>query len=207
MVRHAAGLPPALSNRPLRLLRPRDAGDVYASNPTVEFARLAERGLLHRVASGYYVIVPADRIGDPSWRPPLIDTAWAIAAADYGVDAVAAVGPSAARYHGLIPRELAVAFVAAPKQRPKLILLSGTAHYLRRDVKPLDLERWTSQLGQGWVTSLEQTALDLATHRFNWTLPASELDDALDAAMPRLNRELVRELGAAQRRQAAAHRL
>ena len=125
MAKHAAGFPAALASRPIRLLRPRDAADVYAANPSVELARLAERGLLQRVAPGYYVVVPADRVDDAHWRPPLVATAWAIAATDYGVDAVAVCGPSAARYHGLIPRELAVAFVAVPKQRPRLALLGG----------------------------------------------------------------------------------
>jgi predicted transcriptional regulator of viral defense system len=207
VAKHAVGVPAALTSRPLRLLRPRDATDVYASNPSAEFARLADRGLLQRVASGYYVVVPADRVGDPRWRPPLVATAWAIAAADYGVDATAVCGPSAARHHGLIPRELAVAFVAVPKQRPKLALLGGEARFVRRDVERLDVERWNSGLGEGWVSTLEQTALDLATRRYRWMLPERELDDAIAAAAPRLDRALVAELGQTQRQSAAAARL
>jgi predicted transcriptional regulator of viral defense system len=207
VTKHAAGLPATLASRPIRVLRPRDATDVYAANPSAEFARLAERGLLRRVASGYYVVVPADRVGDPRWRPPLVATAWAIAAADYGVDAVAVCGPSAARYHGLIPRELAVAFVAVPKQRPKLALLGGEAHFVRRDAKRLDVERWNSGLGEGWVTTLEQTALDLAARRYRWRLPESEINEAITAAAPRLDRALVTELGQTQGQRAAAERL
>jgi hypothetical protein len=136
-----------------------------------------------------------------------VATAWAIAAADYGVDATAVCGPSAARHHGLIPRELAVAFVAVPKQRPKLALLGGEARFLRREVTRLDVERWNSGLGEGWVTTLEQTALDLATRRHRWMLPEGELDEAIAAAAPRLDRALVSELGRAQRHRAAAERL
>jgi predicted transcriptional regulator of viral defense system len=207
VAQHAAGIPAALASRPIRVLRPRDAIDVYPANPSAEFARLADRGLLQRLASGYYVVVPADRVGDTRWRPPLVAAAWAIAAADYGVDAVAVCGPSAARYHGLIPRELAVAFVAVPKQRPKLTLLGGGARFVRRDVERLDVERWDSGLGAGWVTTLEQTALDLAARRYRWVLPEQELDEAIAAAAPRLDRALLAELGHAQRQRAAAARV
>jgi predicted transcriptional regulator of viral defense system len=207
MAKHAAGFPPELASRRIRVLRPRDATKVYAANPSAELVRLAERGLLRRVASGYYVIVPADRVGDGRWRPPLVATAWAIAAVDYGVDSVAVCGPSAARYHGLIPRELAVAFVAVPKQRPKLSLLGGEAHFIRRDVERLDVERWTSGLGDGRVTTLEQTALDLAARRYRWVLPENELEEAIAAALPRLDRARVDELGRTQGQGAAAKRL
>src|SRR5436190_6408414 len=143
MVKHAAGLPAPLLKRSVRVLRPRDATGVYPGNPSAEFARLADRGLLQRVAQGYFVVVPSDRIGDLHWQPPLTATAWAIAAADYGAQAVAVCGPSAARVHGLIPRELAIAFVAVPKQRPRLALPAGEARFVRRQVNRLDLERWS----------------------------------------------------------------
>ena len=207
MATHAAGLPALLAGRPVRVVRPRDAHDVYGANPSVELSRLAGHGLLRRVASGYYVIVPADRAGDPLWRPPLVATAWAIGAADYGVDAVAVCGPSAARYHGLIPRELAAAFIAVPKQRPTLGLLGGEAHFMRRDVTRLDVERWDSGLGHGWISTLEQTALDLAARRYRWMLPEAEIDEAISAAVPRLDRELVAQLGQAQRQRTAAARV
>ncbi|MDZ4828307.1 MAG: type IV toxin-antitoxin system AbiEi family antitoxin [Actinomycetota bacterium] len=197
--RTAAGVPPALLRRPIRLLRPRDALDVYA-DPRHEFARLHRLGLLQRVATGYFVIVAPDRIGDPNWRPPLVATAWAVAAIDYGVDAVAVCGPSAARHHGLIPRELATAFVAVPKQRPRLKLAGGEACYVRRDVTRLDLERWAGDLGAGWVTTLEQTVLDLATRPNRWELPDSDLHDAVRAARPRLQDDLLEQLAHEQRK-------
>lgn len=207
MVKHAAGLPPALAHRQLRLLRPRDARHVYTSNPSAELARLTERGLLHRVASGYYVIVPAERVADPSWRPSLAATAWAIAASDYGIGDVALSGTSAARHHGLIPRELAVAFVSVPRQRPALSLLGGEARFVRRDVAALDVERWDSELGSGWVTTLEQTALDLVGRPERWTLSARDLEEAMAAAAPRIDLELLSQLAAAQKKRPAAARL
>jgi predicted transcriptional regulator of viral defense system len=206
MTSHAAGVPAELLARSVRLIRPRDARGVY-KRPSEEFARLADRGLLRRVATGYFVIVPNDRISEPSWRPSLIATAWAIGAVDYGIDAVAVCGPSAARHHALIPRELATAFVGVPVQRPRLELSDGAARYVRRDVKSVDLERWTSELGQGWVTTLEQTVLDLATLPNRWDVSESDLRDVLRAARARTDRALLERLARAQRRTTALSRM
>jgi hypothetical protein len=107
----------------------------------------------------------------------------------------------------VIPRELAVAFVAVPKQRPTIALLGGVAHFVRRDVARLDLERWSSPLGSGWATTLEQTVLDLASRRFRWHLPERALDEAIAAAVPRLDGARLAELGRAQRQGAAVRRV
>ncbi|MEV6135910.1 type IV toxin-antitoxin system AbiEi family antitoxin [Nocardia sp. NPDC051990] len=40
-------------------MRPQDLADIYAQ-PRPEIARLVDRGVLHRVAHGYYIIVPPD---------------------------------------------------------------------------------------------------------------------------------------------------
>src|SRR4051795_2696409 len=65
--RVAGRLPSALLRRPVRVLRPQDAAEVYAY-PRPEFARLARAGVLHRLASGYYAVVPEDQI-DRAWLP------------------------------------------------------------------------------------------------------------------------------------------
>lgn len=57
-------LPAGLADRPLRTVRPQDATDVYA-HPRPELARLAARGVLHRVAGGYYVVVPQEHLDRP----------------------------------------------------------------------------------------------------------------------------------------------
>ena len=86
--RTAVGLPPALARRANRVLRPRDAVDVYA-HPRAEFARLVAIGALKRIATGYAVIVPAHRLGDERWKPELAAVALGIAQADYGSENVA----------------------------------------------------------------------------------------------------------------------
>ncbi|HWM73707.1 MAG TPA: type IV toxin-antitoxin system AbiEi family antitoxin domain-containing protein, partial [Nocardioides sp.] len=56
-VARASGLPAQLARRPFGVLRPVDAVGVYA-NPSKDLARLADRGLLHKLATGYYAVVP-----------------------------------------------------------------------------------------------------------------------------------------------------
>jgi predicted transcriptional regulator of viral defense system len=206
-VQRATGVPAALWHRPVRVLRPRDASDGYA-DPQKELARLVDRGLLRRLATGYFALVPTDRVGAVTeWMPPLEDAAWAIAAADYGVDGAALCGASAARHHGLLPRALAVAYVAVPKQRPLLALGEGQARYVKRDLAALDLERVRTQLGEGWVTTLEQTVLDLAARADGWRIEAGDLEHALRAAVPRCDADLVERLARRQRKRSAFERL
>jgi predicted transcriptional regulator of viral defense system len=205
--RHAAGVPEQLWRRPVRVVRPRDANGIY-SDPSEQFGRLTRRGLLLRLAPGYFALVPPDRVGsNPPWVPPLADAGWAIAAADYGVDAVALCGSSAARHHGLIPRAMAVAYVATPKQRPRLHVTDGEVRYSRRDVTALDVERIRTQLGDGWVTTLEQTALDLLARPDRWKLPSEDLEQAVGATRSRLDIQLVTELAGRQHRPSALARL
>jgi hypothetical protein len=63
-------------------------------------------------------MIPQHRLGDSTWTPDLHTAALGIGQADYGTGAVALMGVTAARLHGAIPRALAVAVVAVPKQRP-----------------------------------------------------------------------------------------
>lgn len=206
MARTAARVPPALLRRPLRVLRPQDAAEVYA-HPRPEFARLAWAGALRRVATGYYAVVPDDQVGR-DWLPELEAVALGIAAADEGVDSVALMGLSAARVHGAIPRALAVAIVAAARHRPHLRLAdrNATAIYVRRDVSKLDVQRHTTELGGGWVTTVEQTVLDLAARPDLGGLPA-EAQTAVGALLARADRGRLADLAATQRRRATLERI
>lgn len=201
-----ARLPPELLRRPMRVLRPQDAADAYAY-PRPEFARLARAGALHRLATGYYAVVPDDRVGGP-WLPGLEAAALGIAAADEGRSSVALMGLSAARIHGAIPRALGVAVVAARRHRSQLRLADRDASviFVRRDVAGLDVQRHASELGDGWVTTIEQTVLDLAARPELGGLPA----EAVDAARALLNQAdtaLLDDLASAQRRGATLRRL
>jgi predicted transcriptional regulator of viral defense system len=206
MARVAGRLPAGLVRRPLRVLRPRDAVPWYA-HPRPEFARLTRAGVLHRLAAGYYAVVPEDQV-DRAWLPELESAALGIAAADQGVDAVALMGLSAARLHGAIPRALGIAVVAARGHRTELRLADRDASvlFVRRDVPALDVERRATELGQGWVTTVEQTLLDLAARPDLGGMP-DETDAAVHALLPRADRAVLAELAGAQRRRATLDRV
>lgn len=206
MTRTAGRVPSVLLRRPLRVLRPRDAKGTYA-HPRPEFARLARSGALHRLATGYYAVVPDDQLGQ-DWLPELEAAALGIAAADEGIDTVALMGLSAARIHGAIPRAIAIAVVAATRHRPALHLADrdATVLFIRRAVPTLDVQRYSCELGHGWVTTIEQTVLDLAARPDLGDLP-SEAKNAIDALLPRADHDLLADLAAAQRRKATLKRL
>jgi predicted transcriptional regulator of viral defense system len=199
--RQAGRLPTPLLHRPLRVLRPQDAAGAYA-HPRPEFARLVKTGVLHRLATGYYAIVPDDRIGLP-WLPDLESSALGMAASDEGAESVALMGISAARVHGAAPRALGVAVVAASRHRAPIRLADRDADviFVRRNVSRIDVERRSLELGQGWVTTIEQTIIDLAGRPDLGHVP-DEADGAVRALLPRADRDFLRRLATSQRRTA-----
>jgi predicted transcriptional regulator of viral defense system len=195
----AVGLPPELARRRNAVLRPRDAADVYA-HPRPELARLARRGAMRHLAPGYYVVVPQRRIGDLRWRPDLHAVALGVAVTDYGANAVALMGTSAARHHGVLPRAAVVAVVAAPLQRPALRLDIGEIVFVRRTFERLDTERVETELVSGWVTTIEQTLLDLADRPTLGGMTAQSSEEAVRALAIRADWDRVAELARHQRK-------
>jgi len=198
-------VPPRLAGIPYGVLRPVDAADTYA-HPRPQISRLADRGVLYRLATGYYAVVPPGRQAT-GWRPSLEAAAYGIAAATEGPDNVVLMGLSAARMHGAIPRALAVAVVAAPRQRPPVHLADRAAEvlFVRRDTQRLDAERVSTDLGTALVTGVEQTVLDLA-HRPDLGGVAQEARAAVRALLPRADPALLGDLAGRQRLRAARDR-
>ncbi len=188
------------------MLRPSDAGCVYA-HPRPEFARLERSGALHRVAAGHYAVVPDDRVG-VQWLPELEAVALGVAVAAGGVESAALMGLSAARLHGALPRALAVAVVAVSRHRQTLRLTDRDAEvlFVRRDVARLDVQRHGTELSEGWMTTVEQTVLDLAARPGLGGAPP-DAKAAVWALLPRADREVLKDLAAAQRRAATLRRL
>jgi predicted transcriptional regulator of viral defense system len=160
--RRNTSLPAVLASAPLRTIRAADAAATYAF-PGPELARLADRGLLQRVATGYYIVVPQDMIGR-QWTPNLEAAAAGIASAIYGPTHAVLMGISAARVLGAIPRALAAAVVAVPDQHRPIRLKDrqSVVRFVKRDTDRLDVERIETPLGPALVTTPEQTLLDLA---------------------------------------------
>lgn len=201
----ASGLPAPLARTPFGVLRPIDAADVYAL-PRQEFKRLTDRGVLHRLATGYYAVVPAHS-HDRAWQPTLEAAAYGIAAADYGPGGAVLMGLSAARLHGAIPRALAIAVVAVERNRPALSLVDRDARvrFARRDTGRLQAERMNTDMGTALVTTVEQTLLDLA-HRPDLGDVPAEAYDAVRALWSRADTEELERIAAEQRLRAALRR-
>lgn len=196
--RAPARVPPALLRRG-RVLRPTDAEDIY-SNPRGEFARLERSGALHRLAPGLFAAVPDNVVGRP-WLPPLEAAALAIATTGNHAGRAALMGVSAARIHAAIPRALGVAVVAVEHHRRTLQLVDRDAevHFVRRRLSDLDLQRHQTELGTGWVTTVEQTLLDLIARPQLGGVPDAA-EEAVQALIPRADVDLLRHLAATQRR-------
>lgn len=203
--RHATGLPPELAQLSNAVIRPRDIAHVYA-NPRADLRRLTRAKLLLRLATGYYTRVPRHRSGDETWRPDIHAAALGIAQADYGIDGAALIHVSAARRLGAIPREIAWGVVAVPKQRPDLDVLGGRILFVKRDVASLDVQRTETELGAGWMTSAEQTLLDLATPRGRRVTDQAMIDEALRTLASTVDWDVVDQLAAEQRKRAGAAR-
>jgi len=127
------GIPVELAQAPMRTVRARDV-TVYA-HARPQLARLENVGLLHRLANGYFAVVPQERVGS-AWMPTLEAAAAGIAAADFGARGFALMGISAARMHHVTPRAVGVAVVAAPRRRKTIELTDRRAavRFLVRDI-------------------------------------------------------------------------
>ncbi|MEU0545581.1 type IV toxin-antitoxin system AbiEi family antitoxin [Nocardia sp. NPDC005978] len=204
--RRGAQLPSEVWHRPLRTVRPQDLAGVYAQ-PRPEIARLVEQGALHRVAHGYYVVVPPEYVGR-NWLPGLEAAAAGIASSIYGADRAVVMGISAARLLGAIPRALATAVLAVPGQHRPIVLADRPAQvrFVRRDTDVLDAERVETPLGATLVTTPEQTVLDLA-HRPGLGNAETEVRSAIATLYLRSDPVRLAELAADQRLGAALRRV
>lgn len=199
-------IPTALTKRTNKVVRPRDAADVYA-HPRGEFERLLQQAVLRRISTGYYALAPMERLGDPRWRPELAAAALGVAQADYGRDAVALMGVTAARRHGALPRAIGTAVVAVPKQRPRLHTDLGEIVFVKRDVKRLDLERVETELTTGWMTTPEQTAIDIAARPRLGGIDEADAWQIVRALARRIDWALAENLARDQHRPAALARV
>ena len=197
--KHSAAVPASLAARPLRTFRTGQANSSYA-HPGPEIARLHEHGLLHRLAYGYYVVVPQDMVGR-RWIPELEAAAAGIATAIHNHDDIVVMGIRAARLHGVIPRALAIAIVAVPSQHRPIALTDRPAvvHFVKRDTRRLDAERIRTELGPTLVTTPEQTVLDLA-HRPTLGNNEADVAAAVAALYARSDKQRLQGLATEQRR-------
>ncbi len=194
-----------IAHRDTRVVR---AVDFPSPSAGKELRRLADAGALLRLAHGYYALVPEARRGDEgAWRPEVEAAALAIATADYGVERVALIGPSAARLHGCYPRALSTAVVAVPSQRPIRETIAGNVKFVVRDVSKLDLVRVDTELTRGWMTSIEETLLDLSGDWPRWPISETARAEMLELLAAQASNEMLNEIVGRSRNGAALSRL
>jgi len=186
-----SGVPAKLAAFPLRTFRAADAMVAFA-HPYPQLSRLQRRGSLHRVAPGYYIVVPQEHVGT-GWMPTLEAAAAGIAQARFGPQRALLMGVSAARAHGAIPGALSSALVAAPAQHDPIMLLerAATVRFVRRD--HLDVESISTELGRVLVTSIEQTVLDLA-RKPSLGVAEGQIPEAVTAMLARCDGRVLDEL-------------
>jgi hypothetical protein len=133
----------------------------------------------------------------------LESSALGMAASDEGAETVALMGISAARVHGAAPRALGVAVVAASRHRAPIQLADRDADviFVRRDVTHIDVERRSLELGRGWITTIEQTIIDLAGRPDLGHVP-DEAAGAVRALLPSAAQEFLCGLATSQRKTA-----
>lgn len=195
MARVSTAVPRELARRESLVVRPMDAAGVF-TYPSLGFSRLVEKGAAVRIVHGYYALVPEEHLKqDPPWVPPLDAAALGIAQSDYGRDSAVLMGISAARHHGAFPPAGAedenapgaphpgsrAAVVAVPYQRPILETAVGRMIFVTRNLETIDVEQCESELGGGWVTTPEQTMLDLAARPKLRGLSDAGVPDAIRA--------------------------
>jgi hypothetical protein len=202
----AAVIPIELLGRSFRVVRPKDLAGVYA-NPSQQLQRLADRHLVLLLAHGYYAVPPSEWLGDGSWRPEIEAVGLGIAASDHEVSFVAVAGISAARVLGLYPRALGAAVVATPVRRKPLATSVGKVHFWQRNVSALETQVWRSELGQGRVTTIEQTLLDVAASPRRGGISTAAAQEALVGLAQAADWEQARQLAVNQKRFAEYRRV
>lgn len=186
----------------MKTVRAQDLAKAYAY-PEKSLRDLERRGIVHRIAHGYYCLVPAE--AQPStWMPDLEAAAAGVALAIWGEDIPVLMGLSAARMHGALPRALGTAIVAVPTQHRPIGLRDreATIHFAVRNVDALDAVRVQTELGPALATTPAQTALDLAREPRILQMP--DLRSTLRSVLALTSVDEVTEVSATQGRMKAA---
>lgn len=194
-----------ISRAPLRTVRAADLAHVYA-RPGPQLAILERRGVVHKLAYGFYCAVPPEYVGG-TWRPTIEAASAAVATATYGDRVPVLTGLTAARVHRALPRAIGVGYVAVPTQRRPLRLADrdGEIRFVMRAVAQLDAVAVTTDLGQALATTPEQTVLDLA--RLDPRGEDIDAREAIDALWPLCDPERLGQIAGRQRMKATYARV
>lgn len=167
-----------------------------------DFKRFEANGTILRVARGAYVLVPErHRRQNVTWRPTIERVALGLAAAAFGPEQVALVGPSAARVHGVLQRAISIATVSYPSTRPRDVsTVCGTVRMYRRTINQMDIVQLDNDLVQGQVTGIEMTMLDLTSKAPRWPIGKSDRGQAIRLLAAQADWDLTTEVAARYRK-------
>ena len=70
---------------------------------------------------------------------------------------------------------------------------------MERDIKKMDTVRIETDLGPGWATSVEQTALDLSRNRPAWNITNETRTEMIRLLADRIDWDLIDEIAEATR--------
>lgn len=189
----------------MRTVRAANLAHVYA-HPGPQLAILERRGVVHRLAYGFYCAVPPEYVGG-TWRPTIEAATAAVATAMYGDRVPVLTGLTAARVHRALPRAIGVGYVAVPTQRRPLRLTDrdGEIRFVMRVVAQLDAIAVTTDLGQALATTPEQTILDLT--RLDPRGDDVDAGEAIEALWPMCDPVRLGEIAGRQRMKATYARV
>lgn len=160
-----------------------------------ELQRLSDAGSVFPLTKGFYALIPEQYRGrETSWKPTIEGAALGMAACLHSPDDVALVGPSAARAHGCYPRALGAAYVSVPQQRRPRQTVLGNIRFVERAINKMDTVRIETDLGPGWATSVEQTALDLSRNRPAWNVSEESKSEMIQLLAARIEWNLIDEI-------------
>ena len=194
-----------IARAPMRTVRAADLDDVYAY-PGSQLAILERRGVIRRLAHGFYCAVPPEHVG-AAWLPTIEAATAAVATSMYGEGVPVLTGLTAARVHRALPRAIGVGYVAVPSQRRPLRLAGrdGEIRFVRRAAHELDAVAVMTELGRALVTTPEQTVLDLA--RLDPRRQDPDAQEAIGTLWPRSDQDRLHDIAERQRMKATYARV
>ena len=81
-----------------------------------------------------------------------------------------------------------------PTQRRSRDSTVGLVRFVKRRIDGLDTVRVDTDLGSGWATSVEQTALDLCRNRPSWDLTDEGRDEMITRLAARIDWDLIDDI-------------
>lgn len=174
-----------------RVIAPRTL--IYG-NASAELARLEDRGVVVRIAYGYFFLVPEIyRKPNTLWKPTIEEAALGVAIHDYGVKNVALIGPSVLRILGQYPRPLNIAFVAIPKQRPAIKTPWGEIRFIKRDLTTYELNYKQTENIAGYITTRDETFIDLLKKQPDWRISDGTKNEMINTLSNMIDKNKVLE--------------